>query len=219
MMPVTAPLAVPACLSAVLLLATVLLAALAAGPAAAEDSKIANKTWVGEITLGGSLATGNTERTAFDAEANAKYRSGRVLDEYKFSGELAKESGSTTAERIKGSYQTNIDIEDGLFALAFLTAEDDRFSGFKYELESGLGVGYRVISTSDLEISVEAAPGYRYSKASAPFATEKEIFARGTAKLNYQMSDNASLNDEVTVSWDDERTKIENTISVSSKII
>jgi putative salt-induced outer membrane protein len=193
---------------------------LAALPATvhAEDVSVPNKTVVGELTVGGSLATGNTERSALDAEANIKYRSGRVLDEYKFSGELARESGITTAERIKGGYQTNIDIQDGLFGLAFVNAEDDRFSGFDYEVESGIGAGYRVINTTNLLVSVEGGPGYRYSKAPAPSITEKEIFARASAEVDYKISENATLNDEITVSWDDERTKVENTLSLSSKI-
>ncbi|MBL8628803.1 MAG: DUF481 domain-containing protein [Rhodospirillaceae bacterium] len=199
--------------------ALVLAAPLLISPATAEDASVPNKTWVSEITFGGSIATGNTERTSLDMEAYAKYRSGRVLDEYKLSAEVAREAGTTTAERIKGGYQTNVDIQDGLFALAFANGEDDRFSGFKYELESGIGVGYRVINTSTMRLSFEGGPGYRYSKATPPLRTEREIFARGTADFEYKISDNATLNNEATISWDDQRTKVENTLSVSSKII
>ncbi len=187
--------------------------------AVAEDASVPNKEIVGEVTLGGSLATGNTERTALDAELNLKYRSGRNLDEYKFSGELAREFGTTTAQRVKGGYQTNIDIQEGLFGLAFINGQDDRFSGYSYEIESGIGVGYRVINTKNLLVSVEGGPGYRYGKVPSPATSEKEIFARGSAELDYKISESAVLNNEVTVTWDDERTKIENTLSLSSKII
>ncbi len=208
------PFAVPSRASIALLLAVTTLPFVAV----AEDASVPNKVWVAEITVGGSLATGNTERSAIDTEAKVKYRSGRVLDEYNFSGEMAREFGKTTAERIKGGYQTNIDIQDGLFGLAFVNAEDDRFSGFDYEAESGIGAGYRVINTAKLLVSVEGGPGYRYSKATPPSITEKEIFARASAEVDYKISDNATLNDEITISWDDERTKIENTLSLSSKI-
>jgi putative salt-induced outer membrane protein len=189
-----------------------------AHPSRAEDASVPNKIWVGEVTLGGSLATGNTERTALDAEVNLKYRSGRILDEYKLSGELAREFGTTTAQRVKGGYQTNIDIQEGLFGLAFVNGQDDRFSGYSYEVEAGVGVGYRLINTQSLLVSVEGGPGYRYGKIPAPATDEKEIFARGSAEIDYKISENATLNDEITISWDAQRTKIENTLSLSSKI-
>lgn len=189
--------------------------------AAATDGKIPDKTWVGEITLGGSLATGNTKSKMANADAKAKYRAGRVEDEYKFLGQFAREAGVTTAERFLAGYQTNVDInaDDGLFALAFVNGEDDKFSGFQYEIETGIGVGYRILATETMNLSVEGGPGYRYGKVPAPLLSEKEIFARARAKFDYQISDNARLDNEFSISWDAERTRLENTAALTSKII
>ena len=183
------------------------------------DSAVPNRQWVAEVALGGSLATGNTDRQGLDLDAKAKYRAGRVEDRYKLIAELNREDGKTTSQRRVAGYETNIDIQDGLFVLGFVQIEDDKFSGFRSEIESGLGVGYRVLSTAAMNLSVNAGPGYRISRARPPSRDEKEIFARGTVLFDWQMSENAKLANELTISWDAERTKLENTFAITSKLI
>lgn len=193
--------------------------ALTVTSAFAADNKTPNQTWIAEIALGATLATGNTERKGADLDAKAKYRSGRVEDRYKFVAELGRDSGVTTSQRWVAGYESSIDIQDGLFALGFVQYEDDKFSGFQSEVEAGLGVGYRVLQTSTMLLSVNAGPGYRIGKLQAPLADEKEIFARGTALFEWTISDNAKLSNDFAIRWDDERTKIENTLAVTSKLV
>jgi putative salt-induced outer membrane protein len=185
----------------------------------AADGKIPPRTWVAELAIGGSLATGNTERKALDFDGKARYRAGRIEDRYKLTAELGREDGVTTAQRWVAGYESNLDIQDGLYVLGFTQYEDDRFSGFQSEIEAGLGVGYRVLDTAAVTLSFDAGPGYRIGRVRAPTPDEKQLFVRGTALLDWQMSDSAKLSDELSISWDDERTKVENTLSVTSKLI
>lgn len=194
---------------------------LLAGPATAlaGDGKIADRTWVGEMTMGASLATGNTDRYALDAEGRLRLRMGRVEDEYRIAAEFAEENKITTAQRFRGRYQSSVDIQEGLFGFGFAQGEKDRFAGYDYELEGGVGFGYRIVETDDLIVSVQGGPGYRYGKVPVPTASERQIFARGSATLDFKLSDNARINDDLAVSWDSQRTKVENTLSLTSKII
>jgi len=188
-------------------------------PTSAAEPRIPSHDWISELALGGSLATGNTQRNAFDVDAQAKYRAGRVEDHYKFKAELGRDGGVTTSQRWVVGYDTNIDIADGLFASSFVQYENDKFSGFQSEIEGGIGVGYRVLQTQSVKLSVNAGPGYRVGRLKKPLPSEKEIFARGTALLDWQMSENAKLTNELTISWDSERTKVEDTLAVTSKLI
>jgi putative salt-induced outer membrane protein len=188
-------------------------------PALAADGQTPNRKVVAEIALGGSLSTGNTDRQGLDLDAKVKHRAGRVEDTYKLLAELGREDGTTTSQRWVAGVETNIDVRDGLYALAFAQYEDDKFSGFQSEAEGGLGVGYRVLRTATMNFSVEAGPGYRIGRVRAPLPDEKQLFARGTATFDWQMSDNAKLSDELVISWDQERTKVENTLAVTSKLI
>jgi len=185
----------------------------------AADGQTPDRTLIAEIALGGSLSTGNTDRQGLDLDAKAKYRAGRVTDSYKLLAELGREDGAATSQRWVAGFETNVDFRDGLYALGFVQYEDDKFSGFQSEIEGGLGVGYRILQTATMTLSVDAGPGYRIGRVRAPLPDEKEIFARGTALYDWQMSDNAKLSNELVISWDQERTKVENTLAVTSKLI
>ena len=65
--------------------------------------------WAGEIALGGSLATGNTDRQALDLESKAQSRTEHREDRYKLLGDLTRENGVVTAERTEVSAQSNYD--------------------------------------------------------------------------------------------------------------
>ena len=81
---------------------------LGAVPGAAQSNDAEpNRNWEAEVALGASLSTGNTERKSLDVDAKASHRAGRFEDHYKLSGEFARESGTTTASRVKGGVQSN----------------------------------------------------------------------------------------------------------------
>jgi putative salt-induced outer membrane protein len=176
--------------------------------------------WNAEIALGGSLATGNTDRQALDLETKFKHRTEHREDRFRFLGDLAREKNVTTAERIEVGAQTNYDIsKDKLYVLAFAQYDRDRFSGFRYEAEFGPGVGYRLVYTERLKISLEISPGYRHSEVRLTGRNDDNIFIRGTSAVEYKLSDNAKLANEFFVSGDSDRVKIENTFSVTSTLI
>jgi len=176
--------------------------------------------WTGEIGLGGSLATGNTDRQALDLEAKAQFRADRREDRYKLLGDIARENGVITAERIEGGAQTNYDIsQDKLYLLGFANYRRDKFSGFEYEAEGGPGIGYRFVRTDRLTVAVEFSTGYRHGEVIGSGNADDVIFARGTATAEYQLSDNAKIANEMLITGDNHRLKVENTLSVTSTLI
>ena len=56
----------------------------------------------GEVNIGGSLATGNTDTARVDAEIKARFKAGRLEDNYRLVGEFSDDNGTTTAQRILG---------------------------------------------------------------------------------------------------------------------
>jgi len=72
---------------------------LAADGAAADN--VPEQGFDGEIALGGSLATGNTSREAFDLDTKLNHRDGRREDRFKFTGDLAREAHNTRPRAFK----------------------------------------------------------------------------------------------------------------------
>jgi putative salt-induced outer membrane protein len=177
--------------------------------------------WSGQIALGGSLATGNTDRQALDLETKAQYRSiDHREDHYKALGDLARENGAVTAQRIQMAVQSNYDIStDKFYVLGFTQYDRDKFSGFSYEVEAGPGLGYRFVRTNRMTFFVEFSTGYRHGEAQGAGQDDNQIFARGTITADYKLSDNAKLSNEMLVTGDEQRLKLEDTFSVTSTLI
>lgn len=192
-------------------------AATLASPAHGQDMRPPERQLVGEFALGGSFANGNTEHRAISLDGKAVYRAGRVEDKYKAAFEFVDNGAITIAKRWMVGAQSSVDIQDGLYAFGYGNYEDDRFTGYNYELDGGIGAGYRIIRTESALLSFEAGPGYRYSKLPAPLTKEKKLYARGVINFQYVISGNAKIENETTVRWDSLRTKIDNVFAVTSK--
>lgn len=198
----------------------VFLAAAALSPAAQADEAPPALGWTGQIALGGSLATGNTDRQALDLDTKVQLQSEHRQDRFKVLGDLARENGVINAERTEAAAQSNYDIsKDKFYVLGFTQYVRDRFSGFSYEAELGPGVGYRFVRTDRLKFSVELSGGYRHAALRGPAGHDDQIFTRGTATVEYKLSDNAWLANETLVTGDNERIKVEDTFSVTSTLI
>ncbi|MDX2145278.1 MAG: DUF481 domain-containing protein [Rhodospirillaceae bacterium] len=190
-----------------------------AAVAVAADGRIPNRQVVGEFAMGATYSTGNTKRKGLDVEGKARYRIGRAEDKYRIAAEYARDTGRTTARRWLVGYQSNLDIQDGIYALGFLQYEDDRFSGYLTEIEGGFGAGYRVLQTADMLLAVEVGPGYRLSRKRSPASDEKKVFGRGVVLFEYSMSDTAKISNELSLNWDNARKKVENTFAVTSQLV
>lgn len=192
----------------------------AAPTARAADAAKPALGWSAEISLGGSLATGNTDRQALDLETKFKHRTEHREDRFKFLGDFARENKTTTADRIQVAAQTNYDIaKDKLYVLAFARYNRDRFSGFRYEAELGPGLGYRIFDTEDLTLAVELSTGYRHSGVRLTGRTDDRAFIRASSTLEYKLSDSAKLANELLISGDSDRVRTEDTFSVTSTLI
>jgi len=198
-------------------LAALLIAASASPVIAADDAPALG--WEGQVAVGGSLSTGNTDRQALDIETKFQHRTLRREDRFRALGDLARENGNITSERVQVAAQSNYDIsKDKFYVLAFTQYNRDKFSGFDYEMEVGPGVGYRFVRTDRITLSMEFSTGYRRGELPGP-AEDNQIFARGTITGEYDLSENAKLENEMLITGDEQRLKVENTFSVTSTLM
>jgi putative salt-induced outer membrane protein len=201
------------------LLVATLTAAGAFAQAAPPAAPQINAGWIGEIAAGGTLATGNTTRRAFDLDLRAAKREGGIENRYRLLGEVAWEAGLTTAQRVQANAQTNVDIRNRTYAFATAGLDDNRFSGYRYEVTAGLGLGYRLIDTQRTHLSVEAGPAYRIAKVRDTGEQKNTVFARFYSAFRHELSDTARLTNDLLVTVDHITTRIDNTVALTSKLI
>jgi putative salt-induced outer membrane protein len=119
--------------------------------------------WKGEVELGGSRSTGNTDSIAiygavrFEREG-LKWRhslNGRV--------DFQRSSGETTADRWKFGWQPNYKVNEALFAYGLGQYERDRFLGFHNRYTLSTGMGLSIVSTPEATLGIQGGPALRYT--------------------------------------------------------
>ena len=175
--------------------------------------------WSGEIELGGGRATGNTETEEVNAAAKVGYTRGRWEAEATASYDFAKDAGIINTQHLRLGGTAKYLFTDRAFVFGLIDYDDDRFSGFTYELTQAGGLGYKVIQSDDLDLEVTAGPALRLSEAKATEEQLVEPGARGGLELRWQVSDNATFSNKASITWGEERTITENTAALTMKII
>jgi putative salt-induced outer membrane protein len=141
------------------------LAAQAEAEARAEEEAIRNAglldNWSGAGEIGAFRSTGNSSNTGLTAGINLE-RTG-IKWRHKLTGlaDFQRSEGITTREQFLAAYEANYQINDRLYAYGLAQWERDRFAGFSSRIAASGGLGYRVIETDDMQLSVKAGPAYR----------------------------------------------------------
>ncbi|WBY15659.1 DUF481 domain-containing protein [Erythrobacteraceae bacterium WH01K] len=117
--------------------------------------------WTGKGEIGAFRATGNTSNTGLSGALELR-RSG-IDWSHKLTGraDYQRTGGVTTREKYFAAYEPRYQIDDGFFAYGLAQYEGDRFQGFDARYSVSAGVGYTVIDTDDLSLSVKGGPAYR----------------------------------------------------------
>ena len=112
-----------------------------------------------EISLGGSLNSGNTNSYA----AQLKEISDRttLTDQFHFGvlGDFKRVEHETVSDRAKGEFQYNHQISGQLYGFGRGSAETDEILDLTYRLQAGPGVGYFVIKSDKITFALEAVRG------------------------------------------------------------
>jgi len=166
----------------------------------AEASLLDN--WKGEVELGGSRSTGNTDALAIYGALRLEREglkwqhlvTGRV--------DFQRSDGETTADRVKFGWQPSYKFSDNLFVYELSQYERDRFLGFGNRFTLSTGIGLTVISNPSTKLTVQGGPAVRYtdytdrkSKASGAGRASMALRWKVTPTLNFSQDAAVYLED------------------------
>ena len=130
-----------------------------------EDDAKLTADWQGKIAFGIDSASGNTEKDAASAHAEAKKLRGETVVIATLDGaweetEVSDADGTNTRdERTQGYVKGEINAKqrfDGFFIYGDLAGENDDIAGIKYRFIESLGLGTYLVDTDTLKFSIEA---------------------------------------------------------------
>lgn len=179
----------------------------------------ARKSWFGEVELGGSRSTGNTETEQLSIAGYLGAQYGNWSQDAHVDFDFASADDETTTQRLVMDLKSRYALGQRLYAFGFVEYEDDRFSGFKYRFTETLGLGYRLLDRRNLTFDVEAGPGARQSRLNVTDETENEITANLGAFFVWEISDTANLTNDTSVIFGSERTTTTNTTALTATVL
>jgi putative salt-induced outer membrane protein len=110
-----------------------------------------------------------------------------------------------SAEKYLAKGQSDYFINARAYALGVVTWEKDKFDGFDHQASVAIGMGYKVIQEADMELSVELAPGYRYSKFESG-NTEEDGIIRFAETFSWKLTENSTLDQTFSTEAGDSNT-------------
>ena len=166
------------------------------------------RQWSGELELGGSVVSGNTNTEIINAAFQVSHSRGRWHENINASFDVAREDSETFSRRLFADTETRYFLND-IFLFTFLSAESDRFSAFDYQLSQTVGIGYELIKTAGFQMDLEIGPGARQSSLSDTGKTEIEYTGRLVNAFRWKISDVQEFSLKTAATIGDARTLLE----------
>ncbi len=152
--------------------------------------------WGGSAELGTIRTSGNTDTSSINGKFAVK-RDGETWDSsFKLDALTSKEDDVTSKEKYRGTIQFDRNFSEHSYLAIVGDEERDRFSGFEYQATLSAGYGYRAIHEQNMELDLEAGPGYRRDKLKESGDIDEEAIARLVARYQWTIQEGVEFIEE-----------------------
>lgn len=116
--------------------------------------------WKGELQVGLDIARSEKNRDLWHGRARLTYGEGRFRQAFDYSVAYGRTDGILSANRMDGSTKTDWDVADRVFVYNLGAAGYDEIRKIDYQYEVGPGLGYRLITRTNVVMVVEGGGNY-----------------------------------------------------------
>ena len=182
---------------------------------AAEETE--NGLWKASAELGYVSTSGNTETTTVNSKAMTSTEREEWRHKIEITALKASDNIGTTAEKYGLTGQSDYKLTKPNYLFGMVNYENDKFSGFEYQVTEAIGYGRRVIDGTGLSLDLEIGPGARQSKLDTG-ESDSETIIRGAAKLDWAISKTSRFTEVLTIEDGEDVTISKSVTGLSSKI-
>ncbi|MBV9840792.1 MAG: DUF481 domain-containing protein [Sphingomonadaceae bacterium] len=119
--------------------------------------------WKGQIEIGGSRSTGNSDTLALYGGLTLDREGLKWKQHLAARADYQKTDGTTTVEKITAQWQPQYKLDDRLYVFGLAQYDHDRFLGLDDRYTGGVGAGYGVVRGPHLKIDLEGGPAFRHT--------------------------------------------------------
>lgn len=152
--------------------------------------------WSGEGSLGGFLSSGNTDSTGVTAALNLKREGIDWSHAIRLRADYQRQNGSTSREQFLAAYEPRWQFDEDIFAYGLAQYERDRIQGYSGRYAVSGGLGYRLVNSDRLKLSVKAGPAYRVTEFTDGTSVDGLAGLAGL-DFDWQMLDRLKLTQDV----------------------
>lgn len=173
--------------------------------------------WDGEVSLGGSFLTGNTEEKAVSLGLKLDRIDEEWEHHFDIQADYSSNRGRTTKERFLLGYDSKWFYLNRGYIFALTDFQRDSFSEFDWRVSEAVGLGYRLYESEAMRWDVEGGPGARQTKLAANGVQSEFIFV-ARSNYNWKFRDNMEFTDTASVFIGSERTTLTNAAAVTADL-
>ena len=119
--------------------------------------------WSGRGEIGAFQSSGNSENVGLTVALSLQRTGIDWQHRLRSNIDYQRSNGRTSREQYSVAYEPRYTINGDLFAYALAQFEKDRFQGFTSRISASGGLGYQVVDTQTLDLSLKAGPAWRRS--------------------------------------------------------
>ncbi|MGM0784924.1 MAG: DUF481 domain-containing protein [Pseudomonadota bacterium] len=184
-----------------------------APPAPEEDAD----AFSGEAELGYTHLSGNTDSQTLIGKGRLTWLTGNWMHTLRGEVRNVARDGETSAEQYLVSMRERYDFQGPHYLFGFARWEKDRFSGYDQQFTAITGYGRHILDGERHRLSLEAGPGFRDDNISD---SGDETLAVAYSALDYrwEISDTASLDQEVSIEATDDNTTSRSLSAITARL-
>ncbi len=154
--------------------------------------------WKGQGQVGAGSTTGNSRSTTLSLGVALNREGLRWTHAYTATIDYQKDFGRESKGRYFTDFQSNYRFSDRAFVIGILSLEDNRFAGFKRRFSESVGLGWQLIVSPTMNLSVEAGPALRQTDFITQ-GSERSLAARAAVNYDWKILDRLKLTETASL--------------------
>lgn len=155
--------------------------------------------WSGETAIGGSYKNSVQKTYTASVEFNIEQEIGKWENSAGLEFDYGRVDKTTNTHLFRVEGRSQRELDEALYGYGIGSYEDDRFSGFEYQITEGVGLGYQLFDLETFSLDIEGGPSLRQSRIEATGELRQQLLGRLATNLEWDISDTASFSNETSL--------------------
>ncbi|EZP71474.1 Membrane protein [Sphingomonas paucimobilis] len=151
-----------------------------------------SELWTGRVEAGGFRSTGSTSEIGLSGNLSLKRTGIQWSHKLSASADYRRANGVTSRERYTASYEPRYEFNSRGFSYGLAQFERDTSIGYDERYTASAGIGYKLILSTPLDLSVDMGPSVRHAKYVSG-ERETKLGARGSMDLVWRLAPGLTL--------------------------